>query len=204
MKILLLDDHALFRAGMRLLLGTLGRDALTLEAETIAEALAITAEHPDLQLCLLDLNLRNENGLDALDRIKTAASDVAIVVVSSNDEAALIRQCLDVGAMSFIAKSAPPEVLAEALRYVLAGEIYLPAQLFDEHDMELSPLVLSPRQRDVLRGLCRGLSTKSIARDLMLSDFTVKDYIASLFRLLNVHNRTEAVIKAGRLKLLGN
>jgi DNA-binding NarL/FixJ family response regulator len=203
MKILLLDDHALFRAGLRLLLGTLGGNTLTLEANTIAEALAITTQHPDLQLCLLDLNLRNENGLDALYKIKILAPDVAIVVVSSSEETTVIRHCLDIGAMSFIAKSAPPEVLIEALKHVLAGAVYLPAQLFDEdHAEELPPILLSPRQRDVLRGLCRGMSTKSIARDLALSDHTVKEHIAALFRLLAVHNRTEAVIKASKLQLL--
>lgn len=202
MKILLLDDHALFRAGLRLLLDTLGRYSTTLEAGTIDEALAIAIAHPDLQLCLLDLNLRNENGLTALARIKSAAPDVTVVVVSSSDDAALVRTCLDAGAMSFISKSAAPEVLAEALKHVLAGAIYLPPRMLDtEVDSSGPPITLSPRQRDVLRGLCRGLSTKSIARNLSLSDHTVKEYITAIFRLLKVHNRTEAVIKASRMKL---
>jgi DNA-binding NarL/FixJ family response regulator len=203
MKILLLDDHALFRAGLRLLLGTIGRNLATLEAGTIDEAMTIAAKHPDLQLCLLDLNLRNENGLFALGKIKDAAPDVAVVIVSSSDDAALVRTCLDAGAMSFISKSAAPEVLAEALGHILAGSVYLPPRILNSGDDSGQPSVaLSPRQRDVLRGLCRGLSTKSIARDLSLSDFTVKDYIAALFRLLDVHNRTEAVIKASQMKLL--
>ena len=205
MKILLLDDHALFRAGLRLLLSTLGRHSTTLEAGTIDEAMTIAIAHPDLQLCLLDLNLRNENGLMALAKIKSVAPDVAVVVVSSSDEPALVRTCLDAGAMSFISKSAEPEILAEALRHVLAGSVYLPHRLLDsESDAHEQAVTLSPRQRDVLRGLCRGLPTKSIARDLLLSDHTVKEYIAALFRLLNVHNRTEAVIKASRMKLLEN
>ncbi len=205
MKILLLDDHALFRAGLRLLLETLDRTAVTFEAGTVAEALQIAEQHPDLQLCLLDLNLRHENGLAILECFKTRASEMAVVVVTASEEATMMRACIDAGAMSFIAKSSPPEVLAEALKHVLAGAVYLPANLLDQ-DMDKSEAapVLSPRQQDVLRGLCRGLSTKTIARDLALSDHTVKDYIAALFRLLEVHNRTEAVIKAGRMKLLSS
>jgi len=203
MKILLLDDHALFRAGLRLLLGTIGRNLVTLEAGTIDEAMAQTAKHPDLQLCLLDLNLRNENGLIALGRIKVAAPNVAVVIVSSSDDAALIRTCLDAGAMSFIPKSAAPEVLTDALGHILAGSVYLPPRILDsEDDSSKLAVTLSPRQRDVLRGLCRGLSTKSIARNLSLSDHTVKEYITAIFRLLDVHNRTEAVIKASQMKLL--
>ncbi|MDD2760830.1 MAG: response regulator transcription factor [Methylomonas sp.] len=203
MKILLLDDHALFRAGLRLLLETLDQDVITFEAGTIAEARQIADQHADLQLCLLDLNLREEDGLEMLDRIKVSAPAVAVVVVTASDEPAVVRACLDAGAMSFIAKSSPPEVLAEALRHVLAGSIYLPATLLDgQAQASETPLNLSPRQRDVLRGLCRGMSTKAIARELGLSEHTVKEYIAALFKLLDVHNRTEAVIKTGRLGLL--
>ena len=74
--------------------------------------------------------------------------------------------------------------------------------LDSEDDSGKLTVALSPRQRDVLRGLCRGLSTKSIARNLSLSDHTVKECITALFRLLDVHNRTEAVIKASQMKLL--
>lgn len=203
MKILLLDDHALFRAGLRLLLGTIDRNGLILEAGSINEAVSIANKHRDIELCLLDLNLRNENGLMALDSIKTAAPDVAVVIVSSSDDEVIVRTCLNAGAMSFISKSSPPEVLTEALGHVLAGAVYLPHRMLAEEDNSGKLTVaLSSRQRDVLRGLCRGLSTKSIARDLSLSDHTVKEYIAALFLLLNVHNRTEAVIKASQMQLL--
>ncbi|WP_426993119.1 response regulator [Methylomonas sp. CM2] len=201
MKILLLDDHALFRAGLRLLLQALDRSVTVFEAGTIAEALAVAAEHADLRLCLLDLSLRGEDGLAAVADIKAVASDVAVVVVTASDEPATVRACINAGAMSFIPKSSAPDVLAEALKYVMAGAVYLPAAMAVS-DGDWAPINLSPRQRDVLRGLCRGLPTKSIARDLGLSEHTVKDYIAALFKALDVHNRTEAVIKTGRLRLL--
>jgi DNA-binding NarL/FixJ family response regulator len=119
--------------------------------------------------------------------------------VSSSDDAALVCTCLDAGAMSFIPKSAAPKVLTNALGHVLPGSVYLPPRMLDrEDDLGTLSVALSPRQRDVLRGLCRGLSTKSIARNLSLSDHTVKEYITAIFRLLDVHNRTEAVIKASQ------
>lgn len=202
MKILLVDDHALFRAGFRLLLETLNRDAAVLEAATTREALDIAAEHPDLQLCLLDLALKNEQGLDALHKIKVAAPNVAVVIVSAADEIATIYNCIDAGAMGFIPKSTVPAALTEALRQVLEGAIYLPEQIFNDapNNSALCPM-LTPRQLEVLRGLSRGLPTKLISRELNLSEHTVRDHIAMIFRALDVHNRTEAVIKAGRLRL---
>ncbi|MFO1435393.1 MAG: response regulator transcription factor [Gammaproteobacteria bacterium] len=205
MKILLVDDHALFRGGLKLMLSALNHDATIFEAATVDESLTIAQANPDLRLCLLDLNLRNESGLRALARLKEAAPEVAVVVVSADEQGTVVRQCIDAGAMSYITKSAPPDVLSEALIHVLRGQVYLPSHMLESENDNGSIPTFSPRQRDVLRGLCRGLSTKSIARELSISEHTTKEYIGTLFRLLNVHSRTEAVIMAGRLRLdLGN
>lgn len=202
MKTLLVDDHALFRAGLRLLLGTISHDTTILEAATIGEALVLAGKHPDLQLCLLDLALKNENGLDALNKIKIAAPNVAVVVISAAEESNTIYACIEAGAMSFIPKSAPPEVLTDALRRVLKGQIYLPDQIGSDgnRNAQISP-AFSPRQLEVMRGLSRGLPTKLIARELNLSEYTVREYIATIYRILDVHNRTEAVIKVNRMRL---
>ena len=202
MKILLVDDHALFRAGLRLLLRAIRSDALILEASDIDAALTIAAREPDLQLCLLDLMLRNERGLDVLSRLRELAPEVAIVIVSASEEPQAVRQSIDAGAMSFIPKSATPEELSEALRQVLAGHVYLPSAVISHLSQVPAPQVsLTPRQTEVLNALSRGLVTKSIARELGLSEHTVKEYIGTLFQLLGVHNRTEAVVVASRLGL---
>ena len=202
MKILLIDDHALFRAGLRMLLATIDRDVVILEAATTREALALAEAHPDLRLCLLDLNLKNEHGLRALNRIREAASEVAIVIVSGTEEISTVHACIDAGAMSYIPKSVTPEVLTEALRQVLAGTIFLPPEISGGTDSdEAARPVLTPRQRDVLRALSRGLPTKSISRELSLSEHTVKEHITTIFRILGARNRTEAVIKASRFKM---
>ncbi|APW38008.1 hypothetical protein RD110_13055 [Rhodoferax koreense] len=204
MKVLLVDDHALFRAGLRLLLSTIAPDMQVLEAGTVEQVEALAAAHTDLQLCLLDLKLKEQHGLLALNRIKLLAPSVAVVVVSAADDQASIRASLDAGAMSYVPKSMPPEMLTLAMRQVLAGRIYLPEDMLLSEaaaSPDTTAPALSPRQADVLAGLSRGLPTKIIARELGLSEHTVKEYIAALFQALGVHNRTEAVIKAARLGL---
>jgi DNA-binding NarL/FixJ family response regulator len=202
MKTLLVDDHALFRAGLRMLLKTLRPDAVVLEASTVDEAIAVAMANADLQLCLLDLSLRKEHGLDALQKVRQVAPEVAVVIVSGNEDVATIHACIDAGAMSYIPKSVAPEVLVEALRRVLAGAVWLPDQV---HAMQADPPTarppLTPRQLDVMRCLSRGLPTKSISRELDLSENTIKDHITAIFRGLGVSNRTQAVIEASRLRL---
>lgn len=201
-RILLVDDHALFRAGLRLLLGSMQRDAHVLEAGTLQEALALARQHPDLALSLLDLTLAGERGFDGISAIKQLAPAAAIVVVSAAQDMQTIRSCLDAGAMSFVPKSMPPDTLHRALQRVLAGEVFLPEDVQRASaSRAATPTTLSPRQRDVLRGLSRGMPTKLIARELHLSEHTVKEHIGLLFQALGVRNRTEAVIIASGLGL---
>lgn len=201
MKILIVDDHALFRAGLRLLLATIGDKVSCLEAADAGEALALIAQHSDLQLCLLDLALKNEHGLDAIQRIKQSAPQIAVVVVSGVDDSATIRGCIDAGAMSFIPKSVTPEVLTQALQHVLSGAVYLPQQIVGAVEALPQRPQLSPRQLQVLQCLSRGLPTKLISRELGLSEHTVKEYISLVFQALGARNRTEAVILASQLRL---
>ena len=201
MKILIVDDHALFRAGLRMLLSTIGHNVLCVEAGSIADALALIAQHPDLQLCLLDLTLKNEHGLGAIQKIKEAAPRVAVVVVSGSDDSDTISSCIDAGAMSFIPKSATPDVLRQALQHILKGAVYLPDQIVSAMENRSACPQLTPRQLQVLQALSRGLPNKLIAHELGLSEHTIKDHVAAVFAVLGVRNRTEAVIKASQLRL---
>jgi DNA-binding NarL/FixJ family response regulator len=203
MKILLVDDHALFRAGLRMLLGALGKDVVILEAATAAEALAIVGADVEIQLCLLDLSLKSSDGLTLLGSLKQVVPNMVIVVVSGADDNLTICNCIEAGAMSFIPKSATPEALTNALRQVLQGDVYLPEQVGFERSNLPRPL-LTPRQREVLKYLSQGMPTKLIARELDVSEYTVKDHIALIFQALNVRNRTEAVTCASRLLLLSS
>jgi DNA-binding NarL/FixJ family response regulator len=199
-KILIVDDHALFRAGLRMLLGTIGNNVSCLEAATVTEAFAMLVSHTDIELCLLDLSLKNEHSFSAIERIKNTVPHVAVVVVSGAEDSATIRSCIDAGAMSYIPKSVAPEILTHALQRVLAGAVYLPEQVASALATSRPPAALTARQQQVLQGLSRGLPNKLIARELDLSEHTVKEYIAIIFQALGVRNRTEAVIKASQLQ----
>lgn len=224
MKILLIDDHSLFRAGMRLLLASIDRSAQIVEAGSLADALRQVSAHPDLDLCLLDLGLKDEDGFDGIGRIKQVLPDITVVVVSATDEVTIVHRCIDAGAMSYIPKSAEPDTLREALREALDGNVYLPPNVLAAAQMDATTANdappadgappqptsapaqppaphLTPRQIDVLRGLCRGLPNKLICSELNLSENTVKEHITTIFRALHVRNRTQAVIKAGQLGL---
>jgi DNA-binding NarL/FixJ family response regulator len=200
-KILLVDDHALFRAGLRLLVSTILRNVQVFEAGSLAQALETASAHEGISLCLLDLVLEDGGGLDALATMRSAAPEVAVVVVSATQDAATIRACLDAGAMSFVPKSMPAAALTQALRRVLSGQVFLPEQVLPAVPPPGARSGLSRRQLDVLSALSRGLPTKSIARELGISEHTVKEHLTALFQALRVTNRTEAVIVSSRLGL---
>jgi DNA-binding NarL/FixJ family response regulator len=200
-KVLIVDDHALFRAGLRMLLSTIAHGVECLECAGVAEALDLIQKHPDLRICLLDLALKKEHGLQAIQRIKDAAPQISVVIVSGAEDSATIRSCLDAGAMSYIPKSVMPEVLTKALQHVLVGNVFLPEQIMSAIEAAPQRALLTPRQMQVLNCLSRGLPTKIIARELSISENTVKEYIALVFQALGARNRTEAVIIASKLRL---
>ncbi len=202
MDVLLVDDHALFRAGLKLLLEVTRPELRVHEAVDARTALGWLRAHGAPDLCLLDLELKDHPGMLVLHAMRAMAPRAAIVIVSATDDPAAVCSCIEAGAMSYIPKSASSEVLAQALARVLAGEVFLPEGFADAVAAHHDALpVLTPRQRDVLRLLNRGLPSKLIARELGISEYTVKDHIASILRILGVRNRTQAVILARHLTL---
>ena len=198
MKILLVDDHALFRQGLRSLLLPLDVDLEIDEAGTCAEALerAATSRY---DLVLLDLKMPGQSGLDALAALRAAIPDVPIVVLSGEDDPHTIRGAIESGAMGFIPKSSSHDLLIQALRLVLAKGVYLPALALDGVDAKLPGI--TPRQLDVLRYVIQGMPNKVIARELNISDWTVKQHVSDVLHRLNARNRTEAVYAAAKLGL---
>ena len=218
MKLLLIDDHPLFRDGLSLLiqhrLSLPDHAALSLlEAGDLSEAAAVVQAHPDVKLALLDLNLGDRQGLDTLQQWRAIAPDVPVVVLSADDRPATIVSAIDHGAAGFIPKTAQAATMQDALRRVLAGEVYLP-ELLEAEDAagadaalpeppaeEESPesvLGLSGRQLDVLRLLIEGKPNKEICRMLVLSESTVKTHLSAIFRKLRVSSRTQAVVAVAR------
>ena len=203
LRVLLVDDHALFRQGLSFLLDDLDDSLAFYEAQDCGEALALLSEQP-VDLVLLDMNMPGLSGLDALSSLLAAAPATPITVLSGEEDAGLIRRAIDAGASGFVPKTASADILVAALKLILAGGVYLPtsvlaaassAEVFTpEKDSGLSD-----RQTAVLLRAIQGQANKVIASELGIAEGTVKTHLSGAFKVLGVRNRTEAVYAAARL-----
>ncbi|MEM9254331.1 MAG: response regulator transcription factor [Pseudomonadota bacterium] len=211
MHILLVDDHVMFRQGVKFLLSDLDESLEFSEAGTCEQALDFLASSAT-DLILLDLNLPGSNALGALHEIRGKHPEAALVVLSGEDDPVLIRDAIEQGASGFVPKSSSSEVLLAALNLILAGGVYLPPAALQsasaatgttstEGDPLPQPPSLSARQTDVLLKAIQGKPNKVIAREMDIAEGTVKTHLSAAFRALGVHNRTEAVFAAARLGL---
>lgn len=218
LKVLVVDDHALIRQGLQLVLGQLDAGGVeVIEAAGYGEALERIAAHPDLDLVLLDLRMPDVTGFAALADIEDRHPDMPVVVMTGEEDPALVREAFEHGALGFIPKSSPPAVVLAALRLVLSGGTYVPPQIMAAPPRAASPapqpalaageadaadrLGITPRQSDVLTLLLAGKSNKLISRELNLAEGTVKNHVAAVLKALNVDTRVQAVIAAARLGL---
>jgi DNA-binding NarL/FixJ family response regulator len=206
MKVLIADDHPLVRDALARTVLQLRPQAQPLHAASHDEALAcLVAEQPPL--ALVDLHMPGMDGTLALRRLRAASPTTRLLVVSGDDDPAVMRAALAAGAAGFVPKSEPPERLEQALALVLAGGTWLPSQALADFRAGAAPSradpgALTPRQTDVLHGLMRGLPNKLIARELGLTEGTVKIHIAAILRALQARNRTEAVVVARDLGIV--
>lgn len=214
-KVLLIDDHAMFREGIRLVLNKLEFDWALLEAGTCAEGFEFMKTCEDLDLVLLDLALPDMSGIDALQLMRERYAHVPVVVLSGSEDRALVLECINRGAMGFITKSSSSAVLVNALQLVFSGSVYLPQTLLGQWNKsqplappknviamtrdKLSTMGLTARQIDVLELLVQGLPNKLIARQLDIAEATVKTHVTAGLRGLNVKNRTQAVFVMAKL-----
>ena len=203
MDILIVDDHQLFAAGLRVLLAELSPKAQVTVKHSVADALA-SACHFDL--ILLDLHLPDAIDFDGLKRVKEFFEAAPIVVLSSEENLQKIRECIQRGAMGFLPKSSSPETLLMAMSRILDGKTYLPLEVIaaDAGQGNQKPgfsSSLSPRQHEVLLKVIQGKPNKVIAKELGISDQTVKSHVMAVLAVLGVSNRTEAVYRAAALGL---
>ena len=208
MEILLIDDHKLFRTGLRLMLAELAPDVVIHEAGSVEAALALGLDEHAIQLILLDLNLPGLSGLDAVRLVRRRLASSPLVLLSGVDDPAVLQAAGELGARGFIAKSSSAQDMLADIRHVLAGGA---CWVRPPHDQALqirgealhpSGMHLTGRQIDVLTALCRGASNKEIARRLGMSDNTVSTHMAAIFRELGVRSRSEAIITARNKGLL--
>jgi DNA-binding NarL/FixJ family response regulator len=218
LKVLVVDDHALIRQGLRPILAQLaapGESVEVMEASGYAEALDRIAANPDLDLVMLDLRMPDVSGFAALADIEERHPDLPVVIMTGEEDSALVREAFDHGALGFIPKSSPPPVILAALRLVLSGGTYVPPHIMaaatsapratpaplPDPAIAAGRLGITPRQSDVLALLLAGKSNKLISRELGLAEGTVKNHVAAVLKALNVDTRVQAVIAAARLGL---
>ena len=199
MNALLIDDHALLRDALCLLIGRQLPDLTLLQAGTLAEAMAVLEAHTDVAVALLDLDLPDTEGLDGLVWLRKEAPLTSVIVLSADPRPETAIAAHEAGAAGFVPKTAQGSALLDALRGVLAGSIHVPHTTLDAPGD--ASLDLSPRQVEVLRLLIEGKSNKAICRELNLSESTVKTHLLAVFRRLGVNSRTQAVLAAARLGL---
>ena len=196
------DDHPIMRAALRTALQALGRATRFVEASDVPSTLALVVERPDIDQLLMDLNMPGARGLDAVRAVRERAPLVPLAVVSAEQQPGTAAALLALGVAGFIPKSDPSDVIVGAVRLVLAGGVYVPPHLLrDQRAGPSSPGIppgLTARQFDVLRLLAQGKPNKLIARELGVTEGTVKVHLLAVFRTLDVRNRTSAVLAAQR------
>jgi DNA-binding NarL/FixJ family response regulator len=202
-RIAIADDHPLMRAALQNALATLGPDMRFVEAANHAQTLALVASEPAPDLLLMDLHMPGTQGAEGVREVRTRAPHVPLAIVSAEDDPASVRKLLALGVSGFIPKTDSPAVIASAVRLILAGGVYVPPNLVAETSARTAnngaaAPGLTGRQMDVLRLLARGLPNKAIARELGVSEGTVKVHLLAVFRVLDVRNRTAAVLAAQR------
>ncbi len=205
MRILVIDDHPLFRAGLKALLAGLDASIEVTEAAGIDDAVAGLKMPGPADLVLLDMNLRQTVGLETLSKARSAFESSSIVVISGDEDPGLIRAVIEAGAAGFIPKSTDAAVTVQALRLVLAHGVYLPPQALHQSRDESGavpvaggkqPSALSERQLEILQRLLQGKSNKIIAREMKIADGTVKAHLSAIYQALGVSTRTQAMYRA--------
>lgn len=205
-SIIIVDDHPLFRDAMRLSIAPALPGAAIEEAGSLDEAIAKLDALPDCDLVLLDLKMPGVQGLSGLAYLRAQYAGVPVAIVSGQEEPAIIRRALALGASGFIPKSTPADAIREAVKTIINGGVWAPAaaSATSPEEREIDDLsrrlaTLTPQQVRVLMMLREGLLNKQIAYALSVSEATVKAHVSAILLKLNVDSRTQAVIAAGKI-----
>lgn len=194
-RILIADDHELFREGLRVVLDLRPDFEVVAEAANVAETVAAHVRHqPDLTL--LDLQMPDGTGIDALSIIRKAQPDARVLMLTTYDGDEDIHRAMAAGASGYLLKSIPSIQLEAAVRAVIEGRQYLPPAVAERLAERAAFQTLTARELEVLALIARGLSNKDVARVLSASEFTVKAHVRNFLAKLGVESRTEAAILA--------
>ncbi|WP_033920058.1 response regulator [Sphingomonas sp. 37zxx] len=207
-RVLIADDHPLVRDGLRAVISIAFDGCEVFEAATLAEANDVLASGGEFDLVLLDLNMPGANGFEGLRSLCERFPSTPVVIVSAANGISLVRGALANGAAGFIPKSLRRGAIADAVRTVLAGEVFLPEDMSEElehQDAAETDIwrridLLTPQQRVVFSLIVAGKLNKQIAYELDVSMTTVKAHVSAVLAKLQVFNRTQAVILANKVQ----
>ncbi|MDQ7058369.1 MAG: response regulator transcription factor [Ghiorsea sp.] len=199
MNIILADDHSLFRDSMALWLKQLADDVRVIQASTYDEVVAFIGSEPSLDIVLLDLYMPGMRGAVSVEQLVRLDGDAPIVMMSADENPNMIKQCIHAGASGYLLKSSDGQVVLGAIRTILAGGSFVPISMLDD---DVAVPTLNNKQHQVLLLMAEGLSNKEIAEQTNLSAGTVKQYVSIILKVLEVHNRTQAIIIAKEIGLL--
>ncbi|WP_029004829.1 response regulator transcription factor [Azorhizobium doebereinerae] len=206
-RLVIADDHPLFRGALREAVAGQFPAAEIAEVGTFDDLHALLEREPDFDLILLDLTMPGARGFSGLIYLRAQYAGVPVVVVSGNEEPAVIRRCLDLGASGFIPKTMGTAAMREAVATVLAGGTATPPDIDlgsgrdSETDAIISRLAtLTPQQVRVLMMLAEGRLNKQIAYELGVSEATVKAHVSAILQKLGVESRTQAVIAVSKVE----
>ena len=212
LKLLVVDDHVLFVSAIKHVLAGLTDDVEIIDANDCENALRLAELHDDLALVLLDLNMPGMHGLEALKVFSERFPLLPIVALTASDERSDMQQVIDEGAMGYIHKSTPEKIMLSALQLVLSGGVYIPREMVQvptANELQNETLLpaeeqekrlgLTPRQFDVLCYMLGGHANKVIARQLNLTEATIKAHATGIMKTLNVQKRAQVPIALQKL-----
>jgi DNA-binding NarL/FixJ family response regulator len=204
------DDHPLFRGALKGAVSNAVDGAQFVETGAFDQLRGVLQSRPDIDLVILDLNIPGVQGLSGLMTLRSEQPALPVIIVSGNDDPAIIRRCLEFGAAGFMPKTLEPSRFGEAVLAVLAGDVWAPpdVDLSGAADSEGADAVkrlmtLTPQQVRVLLMVSEGLLNKQIAYELSVSEATVKAHVSAILQKLGVDSRTQAVILASKIGASG-
>ena len=206
-KIIIADDHPLFRQALLDTLKSKLVDTVWFEAQTIAELEQQLADNSDSDLVLLDLNIPGAHGFNNLIHIRTHFPHIPVVIVSAHEDQDTITKAMEYGAAGYVPKSTPVDLIFTAIQEVLMGQAWVPEAFqqssTDSESTDVAERVasLTQQQYRILMMFAQGMLNKQIAYDLNVSEATIKAHATAIFRKLNVRNRTQAVIAISQLDI---
>jgi len=211
MKILVVDDHSLITDALSVLFLDLDPAAEVLTTRTADGGMDLLEKNPDLDLVVLDLGMPGVSGTSLLESMVAHSPEMKILVLSGQQDPRNVMRVLQLGAAGFVPKSMASDTLLAAVKFVLSGGVYIPADLLEEvnrvamigtperpREVSATRVELTERQEQVLHLLARGAPIKIICRELGLSEGTVKTHVTAIYRAFNANNRTEALLAARR------